>query len=194
MPKDIKEIEYKKNNRLGWVAFFILIFHFSFIIISILSGSSPTTKIGNLSNSYVNPFFKQKWAMFAPCPVLENRMKVKYFFEDDSTDWIDPIEHPLKRHQTLRFTHHGNIAVGFYNMLYWFKIELDNQETKTNEFLDFSDLKSLRNSLGNKLLNKYINGYCLETFNRKPTSSNIDISYRDIVSEQTDHYYFKNYK
>ncbi|MFK8044184.1 MAG: DUF5819 family protein [Crocinitomicaceae bacterium] len=194
MPKDIKEIEYKKNNRLGWIAFSVLLIHFSLVIFSIVPESETTSKINHLAESYVDPVFKQKWAMFAPCPILENRLKIKYYFGNDSTHWIDPIENALSNHQRYRFTHHGNIAVGYYNMLYWFKIELDKLKTKPAKWLIFSEQTKLRNSLGNRLLNNYVKGYANENFDENPTKTSLDISYRNLETGDTAHYYFIDYK
>lgn len=194
MPKDTKEIETKKQKRLGWLAFVIITCHFVLIILSIAPESIISKNVSLFSKQYTDPVFKQKWAMFAPCPILENRMKVKYHFEHDSTDWLDPIENILMTHKTFRFTYHGNIAVGYYNMLYWFKRDLDRLNIKTNDHLSFQKLSNLRNSLGNRLLHNYIFGYANENFDDRPTKIELNISYKDIVTDSTIHYFFTDYK
>ena len=194
MPKDTKEIRNKKQNYQGWLAFIIIFCHFLLVILSIIPSNLTSEKISDFSNSYSDPIFDQKWAMFAPCPLLENHLKIKYHFEDGSTDWIDPIDKILPIHQKYRFTYHGNIAVGYYNMLYWFKIDLDRLEVIANKKLDFLNLKELRNSLGNRLLSNYIKGYANTEFDKKPKRTDLDISYRNIVTNDTTHYYLLNYK
>lgn len=194
MPKDTKEIRNRKLNNLGWFAFAIIFFHFLFVILSIIPSNITSKKISDFSNAYTDPIFDQKWAMFAPCPVFENRITIKYHFDTGPTNWIDPIEEILPIHQKYRLTYHGNIAVGYYNMLYWFKVDLDRLNIPAGEKLDFDLQKNLRNSLGNRLLNNYVRGYAKEAFNAKPLSAEINISYRNVVSNDTVHYYFLNYK
>ena len=194
MPKDTKEIGNKKENRLGWIAFFVLTIHFGLILFSIFPQTSATAKISSISEQYASPLFKQKWSMFAPCPIFENRFKVKLYFNNDTTDWLDPIDHILTKHQQYRFTYHGNIAVGYYNMLFWFKTELDQLQIPSEELLIFSDLPSLRNSLGNRLLNNYVNGYISENFDESPLKVDLDISYKNVISEKVNHFYFTDYR
>ncbi|MFK8037646.1 MAG: DUF5819 family protein [Crocinitomicaceae bacterium] len=194
MPKDTKEIETKKQKRYGWLAFIVLTCHFILVLFSIIPETITSKQIHNLSKHYTDPVFKQKWAMFAPCPTLENRLKVKYYFENDSTDWIDPISNILTTHQTYRLTYHGNIAVGYYNMLYWLKRDLDHLNIETDRIITFTRLSKLRNSLGNRLLHNYVYGYANENFNQMPSNIKLNISYRNIISKTTINYLFTEYK
>ncbi|MDX1350600.1 MAG: hypothetical protein R3279_10150 [Putridiphycobacter sp.] len=194
MPKDTKEIENRKEKTYGWLAFLVLVIHFGLILFSILPATKITKPIHAIAKQYAEPIFKQRWAMFAPCPTLENRIKVKFYFENDTTDWIDPIDDILPIHQTLRFSYHGNIAVGYYNMLYWLKLDIDKLSITKNELQNFSDLNDLRNTMGNRLLHKYVFGYANETFQKKPHSADLIISYRSVVDGVETTYLFSNYK
>ena len=75
--------ENKKKIKYGWLAFLFVIIHFVFILISIFPKSFTTPNLHFISNQYVQPFFVQRWAMFAPCPTFENRIKLKFYFQKD---------------------------------------------------------------------------------------------------------------
>lgn len=194
MPKDTKEIGNKKENRRGWIAFFAVIFHFGLIVFSILPETKHTHSITTFSKSYASPIFKQRWAMFAPCPTFENRIKIKYYFDHDTTNWIDPIDELLPMHQIFRFTYHGNIAVGYYNMLFWLKEDIDQLKIDPNKIHDFTQLNKLRNSMGNRLLYNYVWGYSRNLFSRPPVKADLKISYRNVVDNNIKTYEFINYK
>jgi hypothetical protein len=194
MPKDTKEIENRKENAYGWLAFSILIIHFGLIIFSIVPASAYTKSISAISKSYTEPLFNQRWSMFAPCPTFENRIKIRYFFPEDSTHWIDPIERILPIHQKYRFTHHGNIAVGYYNMLFWLKIDLERLSIDKEIQHNFSDVSDLRNSLGNRLLHNYVFGFANDEFHQKPEHAEIMVLYRNVTNNQVEKYLFSNYK
>ena len=128
--------------------------------------------------------------MFAPCPTFENRIRIKYHFDQSSTDWIDPISDILPIHKKFRFTYHGNISVGYYNMLYWLKRDLDHLQIETHKVLSFSNFPELRNSLGNRLLHNYVFGYAHEKYQEKPKQVELDISYKNIVTRFCQHLLF----
>ena len=194
MPKDIKEIENKKENRHGWFAFSFVIIHFSFIIISMLSPDAIHPKLNAISKQYVTPFFAQKWNMFAPCPILENRFKFKFNFEGETTDWIDPSIITLEKHQRYRLSHHGNLAVGEYNLLYWALLDLEDQNVEPNKKLNFELFPSLKKTRGLFLLKNYLKGYALKYFKQKPLGTEVILTYRNVKNNTVTQYHFTNFK
>ncbi len=142
MSKDIKEIANKKQIRWGWIAFIFIVSHFTIVILSILPANLTNETISKYSNAYTDPIFDQRWAMFAPCPTTESKLLVKYYFENDSTGWINPISETLVKHQTYRFTYHGNIAVGYSNMLGFLQKKLSHLNIGTSTNIDMSDIET----------------------------------------------------
>ncbi len=195
MPKDTKEIENKKKIKYGWLAFLFVIIHFVFILISIFPKSFTTPNLHFISNQYVQPFFVQRWAMFAPCPTFENRIKLKFYFQNDSSNWIDPSEELLNIHQKFRLTHHGNLAVGQYNMLFWLKCDLDTLPIPINQTVDFQTYPVLKKKRGPYLLKNYVNGLAKTKFNKKPISTSIQIDYNHVYNpNESKQYLFINFK
>jgi len=193
--KDTKEIENKNLLRFGWLAFFFVLVHFILILFSILPQQNSLKQVSNFSKHYVRPFFIQRWSMFAPCPVFENRFKVKYYFKDDTTSWIDPSLPILEKHQKYRVTYHGNIAVGQYNMLYWLKMDLDTIDLPINKPFNFQDYPVLKSKRGCRLLHNYVKGYARHNYSQKPLKTDIIIDYKNVKdSTLSTRYLLNNFK
>ncbi|MBK9593729.1 MAG: hypothetical protein IPO32_20315 [Crocinitomicaceae bacterium] len=51
-------------------------------------------------------------------------MRVKYYFEDDSTDWVEPMKDVYASTHFYRGSYHGDLAVGESNLLYYIANDL----------------------------------------------------------------------
>ncbi len=194
MCKDSKEIETKKKIQHGWIAFTFILFHFTLIVISILSDDQTVNPVSRFSKEYVNPFFYQKWSMFAPCPLLENRFEFKLYFENDSTDWIDPSINTLEKHSKYRASYHGNIAVGEYNLLFWVKMDLDQLNIPANQPLDISHFPDFKKTRARFLLKNYLKGYSHSQFNEKLVRADVNIRYYNVKYDSTTNYFINNFR
>ena len=58
----------------------------------------------------LKPLFEQQWAMFAPCPVMNGGIYMKFYTETDTTDWLRPAEDAIFWHRWFRITHLGEIC------------------------------------------------------------------------------------
>lgn len=115
-----------KSNKilLGWLAFVFVTGHSLAICIYAFPEGYISPRIKNLASIYVHPVFEQTWSLFAPCPIHDTKLRVKYYFEDDSTDWIEPMASAYENHAIYRFSHHGELAVGESNLLFFIASDL----------------------------------------------------------------------
>lgn len=187
-------MENKKKIRLGWLAFCFVIFHFGTILISTFPETYTSKSARTVSNYYVSPLFTQTWSMFAPCPTTEHTLKFKLKFEDDTTNLIVPSVNNFKYHSVYRFTHHGDLAVGEYNLLYWIKVDLDELHIKPNVILKPYNHGPFKKTRGYFLLKNFLTGYANNLKGIKPNSADVELHYYDVTKNQLDTYYFEDLK
>jgi len=192
--KDNKEKVIQKKKWLGYLALFFVIFHFTTILITTFPENYSPKALQTFSNHYVSPLFNQKWGMFAPCPLTGHQLKFKLYFKDTQTDTITPSENYFKYHSWLRFTHHGDLATGEYNMMYWVKQDLDGLDFKPNSTVLESQKNQFYKTRGYFHLKNYVNGYALKYYDTLPTEYDVFLNYYDVISHQTYTYTFKNLK
>lgn len=192
--KDNKEKEFQKKNWLGYLALFFVIFHFTSILITTFPENYTPKLLQTISNHYVTPLFNQKWGMFAPCPLTGHQLKFKLYFNEAETDTITPSENYFKYHSWLRFTHHGDLATGEYNMMYWVKQDLDGMKIQPNSTILESQKNQFYKTRGYFHLKNYIKGYAQKFYNQYPTKYDVFLNYYDVISHQTNTYTFKNLK
>ena len=194
MHKDTKELENRNKKWLGRGAFLFVIFHFVTLLITIFPASFTSEKAQTVSNYYVSPLFSQSWSMFAPCPLTDNYLEYKLYFDGDSTELIKPSETNFKFHSVLRFTHHGDLAVGEYNLLYWIKLELDQLGIRPNQILNDDELQKFKRSDGSFYLKNYLNGASFNTIGKKADSSTFILNFYDVKTNETNSYTLKHIK
>ena len=85
---------------------------------------------------YVSPIFEQQWSMFAPCPLVEGKIKMNIQHKDGETGWIHPANQANDWHRILRFTHHGEIALLEANLIYWVNYDRVDFALKYDEDFD----------------------------------------------------------
>lgn len=187
-------MENKKKIRLGWLAFCFVVFHIGTILITTFPENYTGKNAQTISNYYVSPLFSQSWSMFAPCPTTEHTLKFKLNFEADTTDLIVPSINNIKYHSLYRFTHHGDLAVGEYNLLYWIKLDLDKLNIKPNSKIIESKTVELKKTKGYFLLKQYLTGYSNNEVGKKPISVDVQLHYFDVTTNQLDIYNFNHLK
>ncbi len=150
----------KNKIRIGFAAFFFVILHTLLICIYAAPEGVVPVRLKTISSAYVYPIFDQRWSMFAPCPLFDHGIELKYVFEDgDSTKWIKPNESASKYHRYLRGSHHGELILAEYNLLFWVTKDIDSlglaydqkvpDEKRTQFFGGYSYLMAKRYAYGN---------------------------------------------
>ena len=194
MHKDTKEIEIRTKKKLGWIAFLFVVFHFLAIIITILPDSYSNNNVKKVSNYYVNPMFSQSWSMFAPCPLTDNNLEYQFFYYNDTSQLIKPSILNFKYHTIYRFTHHGDLAVGEYNLLYWIKLDLDKLNIEPNRIITPKEFELFKRTNGYFYLKSYLNGASLNTISSKPDSILVNLNYYDVKNDAKNVYTLKYFK
>ncbi len=192
--KDKKEIQIEKKKWLGYLALCFVVFHFSTILITTFPENYSPKIIQTISNHYVTPLFNQKWGMFAPCPLTAHQLKFKLYFKNEVTDTIIPSDDYFKYHSWFRFTHHGDLATGEYNMMYWVKIDLDELNIKPNSTILESQKQAFYKTRGYFHLKNYLNGYALTYFDKYPLKSDVFLNYYNVKYHQLNTYILKDLK
>ena len=194
MHKDTKEIENKNKKWLGRGAFLFVVFHFVTILISTFPESYTNSTAQSISNYYVKPIFLQSWSMFAPCPLFDNNLEYKLYFDGDSTEMIKPSITNFKYHSIFRFTHHGDLAIGEYNLLFWIKKELDDIKVEPNHVLTPPEIKKFKKTSGSFYLKNYLKGISLNTIGKKADSVTFIFNYYNVMNGVKNSYTLKYLK
>lgn len=68
-------------------------------------------------SNYMDPFFAQRWLLFAPAPATSD-LKLWYRIKANKSweTWLDPLEPVLKRHQQKRFTYNAKLLYVYGNI------------------------------------------------------------------------------
>ena len=67
--------------------------------------------------NYMDPYFTQKWLLFAPEPAISD-LKLWYRLKHNNKweSWLDPLEPILKKHQQRRFTYNAKLIYIYGNI------------------------------------------------------------------------------
>jgi len=187
-------MDNKKKIKLGWLAFCFVIFHFTTILITTFPKNYASKATQRISNHYVKPLFTQSWSMFAPCPTTENTLKFKLNFETDTTELIIPSINNFNYHSIYRLTHHGNLIIGEYNLLYWIKLDLDELEIRPHVLVTSEKQIKFQKTRGYFLLKHYLTGYANNLKGISPNSASVELHYFDFVTNKLETYYFEGLK
>ncbi len=91
----------------------MLIIHFGWTYFYTAPPEFNCEKLQHVSNHYMQPFFHQNWALFAPDPPDRNiTVEVRV---DSSSTWRNITRELLNDHNKWRVTYHGRIAMAFGN-------------------------------------------------------------------------------
>jgi len=162
-------VKTKNKIQLGWLAFTFVILHFFFIFCFALPDGHVPASLKKVSTAYVHPFFEQRWSLFVPCPIMDHKLEVNYFFEDDSTNWISPTSEARRLHANLRFLHYGDLALAESNLLYWVETDL-----KISDSLGLSNrLHQFEKTWSYKMVKNYVFGNARYLLDKTPVSAKV---------------------
>jgi hypothetical protein len=145
--------------------------HFSMIFIYAFPQQYVPAPAKTVANGYVYPFFEQTWNLFAPCPLISHQLSVRYFYEDDSTDWIDVYKADQELHEALRFTYHGDRVLGESNLLFWLEGDMQYLGLSLYEPIPADSAMALRNTMGYIRLASFTRGYARLNLDREPIAA-----------------------
>jgi len=174
----------KKINKiyLGWLAFAFVVTHFTMIFIYAFPTEYIPERLKNVASVYVYPVFEQSWSLFAPCPIIDSHLRVKYYFDSDSTGWINPIAHAEAVHSKLRFTHHGELVLGESNLLFWVAGDLNGMGIPLHEPFPVDSSGSFKNTSSYWMMSRYLYGNADYLFGRRPEAAYAECTFQNVVT------------
>ena len=166
--------------RLGWFAFAFVAAHFIMIFLYAMPFGYVPGPLKNVAANYVHPFFEQTWNLFAPAPVLNQEMKIRYFFGADSTDWINIYQDEAELHNILRFTHHGDLVLAESNLLYYVSTDLQYMGISLYQPFpaDSADAYKYRGSY--EMTRTFIYGNAVRDFNKVPAAADVQCIFENV--------------
>ncbi|MBI3136868.1 MAG: hypothetical protein HYZ14_19490 [Bacteroidetes bacterium] len=177
----------QKSNKilLGWLAFVFVAGHSLAIIIYAFPEQMMPASLKQASSVYVAPVFEQTWSLFAPCPLNDTRLRVKYYFENDSTDWIDPMVGVRASHAMFRFTYHSDLAVGESNLLYYTGNDLIWMGMSPYEPFPADSSTSYKNTSSYWMMRSYIYGTADFLFEKRPVRALAECSFHNVKTGES---------
>ena len=170
--------------RLGWIAFCFVSFHFVCIFIYALPEGVIPNGLKSFSYGYVSPVFEQKWALFVPCPIVNQNLEIKYFFDDDSTDWVDVNADAKKKHSFWRLTYHGDIALGESNLLYWVAGDFEIMNISLYQDIPIDSASSFKNYYSYYLVKNYAMSNAISLYDKKPDSAYVKCNFHNVKTDE----------
>ena len=173
----------KNKIWIGWAAFLFVIIHFSFIVIYAMPTKISNPQLKAVSTPYVEPVFTQTWGMFAPCPVVNPTIQIKFYFENDSTGWVNPIEDAVNKHSYLRGSHHGELVLSASNLYYWLSVDMDMLGIEIGDDFPKNRMSEYYDGYSYYKIQNFIKGNGLYLYNKEVKSAIIRFYLEDVVTE-----------
>ncbi len=104
------------KNGLSIVFIIGLFIHFS-IVFLFTAPLLNHTSLKGYSQTYCYPYFYQSWSLFTPIPTCKHQVFVRYFKNNQWSDFEDIFTHEQALHQGNRFSGKENMVLLFSNSL-----------------------------------------------------------------------------
>lgn len=145
---------------------------------------SPALK--NAVTPYVSPVFEQTWSLFAPCPLMEQHIRIRYYFEDDTSEWVSPMKSDLEMHSFWRVSHHGELALGEYNLLHFVRSDLEDMGMSVMSPFENDSIPAFMGTSGYWMLYRFIYGTSVKIFHKEPLKADAECTYRNVKTDQVN--------
>lgn len=167
------------------MAFIFVIGHsLAIFIFAFPTGYLPQT-LKNAASIYVHPMFEQTWSLFAPCPIHDTKMRVKYYFEEDSTDWVEPMKDVYELHARYRFTYHGDLAVGESNVLYYTMNDLIWKGISPYEPFPVDSAQTFFYTSSFYITKNFVYGSADFLYGKRPVSALVECSFNNVKTGES---------
>ncbi|MEX1002791.1 MAG: DUF5819 family protein [Crocinitomicaceae bacterium] len=150
----------KRKNKIlvGWLAFLFVIFHMSCLFIHAAPSQIIPDRYKEKVSAYIDPLFRQNWSLFAPCPVIDGRVKMKINFQKDSIDWHYPFAGDVYWHSIFRGSHHSELALLESHLVFWLGRDLEGMQFAFSEELTGEKLAEFNKGKSYVLYRRYAVG------------------------------------
>lgn len=169
-----------KKIRLAWAAFLFVLLHTAAIVIYAFPEPYLPRPIKNISSYYVSPVFMQTWNLFAPAPLHNANLSIKYIYQNDTTDWLNPLDEDLKKHQMYRMTYHGDLTVGQSNLLFFLANDIRYLGISIYDDFPEDSLSALQKTSSYWLTRNYVYGLSTFKYNKEPDAAIVKCHYQNV--------------
>lgn len=167
----------------GKVALLFVAVHFTFIFFYALPDSMANKRLKSMTTAYVEPIFSQKWAMFAPCPIINGHVEVCYVFENnDSTGWISPTEQARFIHNWTKGLHFGELVLAESNLVYWLTLDLDYFKINDQDRIPADQLATFYEGYSYYKIKDYLFGNAIYLYDQVPKTAEIRFRLKDVTT------------
>lgn len=175
--------ELKQKIWIGWLAFLFIVIHFVFILAYALPPEFSNSSLKSFATPYVEPVFTQHWSMFAPCPITNASVEIKFYFDgNDSTDWVSPTEDARNIHGWLKGTHHGELVLAESNLMYWLGLDLDRMGIEIGDPFPLYRTSEFQQGYSYFKIKDYIEGNALYLYDKEVVHAKIRCDLEDVVT------------
>ncbi|MBD3637107.1 MAG: hypothetical protein HUJ25_07140 [Crocinitomicaceae bacterium] len=176
----------EKNKIIaGWVAFLFVVFHLSAIFIFAAPYQFGWQPAKRFVNPYVTPLFQQDWSMFAPCPYVEGKLRVKIIYEDETTDWFYPNDNAKKWHRYLRFSHHGDLVILETNLMHFVYMDMVELGIEIGEPIPEHLISIYKDTRSWNLIRKYVYGVSKNRSEREPIQIKVIAELHNVITDKS---------
>lgn len=186
-------MNYQKKNTWGWIAFGFVVFH----VVCISIYAAPEKYISPKNKQWVSyysfPFFEQRWSMFAPCPVIDGKIKVKLYSDTDSTDWFYPGDDFRSKHKIFRGSWHSDLVIFETNLLWWVHYNFEeaggNLSNPNVEALD----EAMKEGIGALMMRRFVGGLGRQVFGELPAKANVICEFNNVLENREYQYKYPSF-
>ena len=167
------------------MAFLFVVFHTLLICIYAAPAGIVPKEIKDISTAYAYPVFDQHWSMFAPCPITDHEIEIRYEFEDgDTTGWVFPNEEVKEYHKWLRGSHHGELMLAEYNLLFWVLTDKYELDLSLNEKIEGENREKFFKGYSYNMAKSYAYGTSEYLFDRAPVFAEMKCHFLDVTTNE----------
>lgn len=175
----------KNKIRIGFAAFLFVVFHTLLICIYAAPQGVVPNRLKELSSTYVYPIFDQQWSMFAPCPTMDHEVEIRYQWEGgDSTGWIFPNSEVQQYHRWLRGSHHGELMLAEYNLLYWVSRDMSELGLSLNTRVSGYNREKFFGGYSYNMAKSYAFGMATYLFDKTPVHAEMRCHFHNVVTDE----------
>jgi len=176
-----------KSNKilLGWLAFIFVAGHCLAIFIYAFPENLIPVSFKRVSSHYVSPVFEQTWSLFAPAPIHDDKLRVKYYFGKDSIDWFEPMAEIHQQHALYRCSYHGDLALGESNLLYYTGNDLVWMGLSMYEPIPEDSAAAFRNTSSYWMMQHFLYGMSDYLFEKYPDSAWAECTFTNVKTGES---------
>lgn len=179
---------------MGLAAFFFVVIHFSFVIVYAWPEPLKPKVLHHFTKAYVEPVFTQRWSMFAPCPTINSRVEINYFFSaSDSTGWIRPTSEAIEVHDYFPALHYGELVLAESNLDYWLGLDIDYMDLSVNDPFPVDQKEAFYKGYSYYKIRNFAEGWAHYLYERRVIAAKVRFIREDVTTGEVEVFVLPQY-